>query len=115
MKQLYIVILALFIFSCTNKDYVENNNKEQYSVLDSVVSNSKNNIQVVAKQSQKSDSVITNKIIKTVTKIESLNQEVTILKKENHAIKTENNMLKDKLNSINDTGKPYKLLPISNN
>jgi hypothetical protein len=103
MKILYTVPFILFA-SCDSKE-VKNLKKTltSYEATDSLLQKSKDRMVEVSKIAGKSDSVITVKVDKTVNKIQNLNHEVKVLKKENRE-------LRSRLG--NDDDGRFKLLPI---
>jgi hypothetical protein len=103
MKILYTVPFILFA-SCDSKE-VKNLKKTltSYEATDSLLQKSKDRMVEVSKIAGKSDSVISTKVDKTVNKIQNLNHEVKVLKKENRE-------LRSRLNT-GDDGR-FKLLPI---
>lgn len=104
MKYL-ITLLAVLLIGCgAHETKIENNHTE----LDSILTKSQQHTDIVNGANQKSDSLIGQKVEKTVQKIGQLETQVKELK-------AENNELKIKLNDATDNGKPYSGLPISNN
>jgi len=75
-------------------------------VVDTLLEKSKNSINSIGTKNVKSDSLIVNRVEKTVSKLENLNYEVKILKKENK-------VLRDKLGTSTDNvDDHFGLLPI---
>jgi uncharacterized coiled-coil DUF342 family protein len=93
---------------CDTKKISEKIKATIYDQTDSVLTKSQGNIVVLGRVSEKSDSVITEKVSNTTDKIEHLNKQVNVLKKEN-------NELKKKLNTNSDDAvdQHFGLLPIS--
>lgn len=102
-----IAFAALLLASCTHPETSKTELNES-SKLDSILTKSQQNLTIVGGANQKSDSLVTGKVEKTVQKIGHLETQVKELK-------AENNELKVKLNDATDNGKPYSGLPISNN
>jgi hypothetical protein len=97
-------VLLIFITSCgSNQAESIKKTMINYGLADSILQKSKESLIEVSKISVKSDSVITVKVDKTVNKIQTLNHEVKVLKKENRE-------LRSRLNT-GDDGR-FKLLPI---
>jgi uncharacterized coiled-coil DUF342 family protein len=105
-------LLVLFslpqIPGCDTSKIQETLKKVTYENADSILTKSQSNIVVLGRVSEKSDSVITEKVTKTTEKIENLTHEIKVLKKEN-------NELKKKLNTNSDDAvdQHFGLLPIS--
>jgi hypothetical protein len=97
-------VLLILIASCGSKQS-ESIKKTMinYGLADSILQKSKESLIEVSKISIKSDSTITTKVGKAVNKIQTLNHEVKVLKKENRE-------LRSRLNT-GDDGR-FKLLPI---
>lgn len=74
--------------------------------MDTILQKSMRNIQSVGETTLKSDSVIITRVEKTVTKIENLNHEVKVLKKENKELRA-------KLNDTDNVDGHFGLLPIT--
>lgn len=66
----------------------------EFQSVDSVIQQSQSTFEDINENAKKTDSVINQKVIRVVTKIENLNQEVKELKTENTELKTENTGLK---------------------
>jgi len=105
MKTLYF-LLFLLILGCNSNNVSKIENDEKINKIDSILNQSKQNLISVDRANQKGDSSINQKVEKTV-------KQITTLKTEVKQLKAENNALKDKLNDANDAGKPFKLLPVS--
>ena len=105
-------LLVLFslpqIPGCDTSKIQETLKKVTYENADSILTKSQSNIVVLGRVSEKSDSIITEKVSNTTDKIEHLNKQVNVLKKEN-------NELKKKLNTNSDDAvdQHFGLLPIS--
>lgn len=93
---------------CDTKKISEKIKATIYDQSDSVLTKSQGNIVVLGRVSEKSDSVITEKVTKTADKIENLVHEVTVLKKENNELK------KNRTDSVVPVNKHFDLLPIDN-
>lgn len=79
-----------------------------YENADSILTKSQSNIVVLGRASEKSDSVIAEKVAGTIDKIQDLSHEIKLLKRENNAIKS---------NITHPSGNidgHFELLPISN-
>jgi uncharacterized coiled-coil DUF342 family protein len=94
---------------CDTKKISEKIKATIYDQTDSVLTKSQNNIVVLGRVSEKSDSVITEKVTKTTEKIQDLVHEVNVLKKENNELK------KNRADSTVSINKHFDLLPIDNN
>lgn len=79
-----------------------------YDQTDSILTKSQNDIVILGRVSEKSDSVITEKVSKTTEKIQDLVHKVSILKKENNELK------KNRDDNIDNVDKHFNLLPINN-
>lgn len=106
MKNL--ILLSLILIGCNGNKPKTENSYETDVKIDSIIQQSQKNISTVDSTNKKSDSTITGKVEKTIKQISSL-------KEENKKLKIENNVLKVKLNDIDNSGKPFELLPVSNN
>ncbi len=95
------ILVSLLFLACNNTEL-----KIERQNADSIINKTQNVYESVSQANMKSEQLITNKVDKTVQKIQNLENEVSQLKKEN-------NELKDKLDDINDGGSPFKLLPVS--
>lgn len=105
MKKYILFLILISIFSCNeNKPVITSDgvNVDSLLLINSV------NTHVVSESSKKSDTMITTKVDKTVQKIGNLETQINELKQEN-------NELKGKLDDANDVGKPFRILPVSNN
>jgi hypothetical protein len=104
MKALYFLSFLLIVGCQSSNPKSEIN--EDINKIDSILNQSKQSLITANQANQSSDSSINQKVEKTVNQI-------TTLKVENKQLKVENNALKTQLNSVNDAGKPFKLLPVS--
>jgi malate synthase len=93
---------------CDTKKISEKIKATIYDQTDSVLTKSQGNIVVLGRVSEKSDSVITEKVTKTVDKIQDLTYEVRVLKKENNELK------KNRADTTVSINKHFDLLPIDN-
>lgn len=104
MKNLTYVILGLFILmGCSDNFNIE---EKKYGEVDTLIKTNKDNLSLGWDEDKKSDTFILNKLKKVIYKIDTLKLEIKQLKIENHELKS-NNVDTD------DVGKPYVLLPIS--
>lgn len=92
---------------CQSPTETKKENDETFANIDSIIGESEKNLRILDSTSKKTDSSITGKVEKTVKQITTLKEENTKLKKENEALKV-------KLDDINNVGKPFELLPVSN-
>ena len=106
-------LLVLFtlpqIPGCDTGKVSETLKQVTYENADSILTKSQSNIVVLGRVSEKSDSVIAEKVTKTADKIQDLVREIKVLKKENNELKRKNN-------NIDTTGtvdQHFGLLPIS--
>lgn len=105
MKKILGIIFLSTLIGCSQEPRVKSTSGVD---IDSLIQRSEKNFQTVNQANKRSDSTITNKVDKTVQKIGNLETQVTELKKEN-------NELKEKLDdATNGNGKPFKLVPVSN-
>lgn len=74
--------------------------------IDTILEKSMKNVASMSEKNMESDSMIFTRVEKTVTKIENLNHEVKILKKENRELRA-------KLNDTDNVDGHFGLLPIS--
>ena len=106
-------LLVLFslpqIPGCDTSKIQETLKKVTYENADSILTKSQSNIVVLGRVSEKSDSIITEKVSNTTDKIEHLNKQVNVLKKENNELK------KNRADSTVSINKHFDLLPIDNN
>jgi len=101
MKKILLISL-LFLGCSTNETEVD----LSVDSTDSVLVKSQENLNKANEINKQGDSSITGKVEKTVQKIQVMEKQITELKQENNELKT-------KLNDVNDAGKPFKLLPVS--
>jgi hypothetical protein len=94
---------------CDTKKISEKFKATIYDQTDSVLTKSQNDIVVLGRVSEKSDSVITEKVTNTTEKIHDLVHEVNVLKKENNELK------KNRAGDIDNVDEHFNLLPIDNN
>jgi hypothetical protein len=87
-------------------DTVEVAATESSMSVDTILEKSMKNIVAAGQNDMKSDSLIVVKMEKTVSKIENLNHEVKVLKKENRELRA-------KLNDTDNVDGHFGLLPIS--
>lgn len=90
----------------THSDTVEVVAIELSMPVDTILEKSMKNIAAAGQNDMKSDSLIVVKMEKTVSKIENLNHEVKVLKKENRELRA-------KLNDTDNVDGHFGLLPIS--
>jgi len=103
------IVLSLLIIGCTqSSNYSTNETQKLNEKVDSLLTKSQRNIDSATVQLTKTDSVVVEKVEKTVEKIQTLETE-------NKQLKTENNALKTKLNTANSPGESFELLPVSGN
>lgn len=107
MRLVYALFL-LTVLGCNSNNSPKIENDETAKKLDSIINQSKQSLLLIDEASRKGDSSITQKVEKTV-------KQINVLKEENNQLKAENNVLKTKLNDATDAGKPFNLLPVSNN
>lgn len=74
--------------------------------IDTILEKSMKNVASMSEKNMESDSMIFTRVEKTVTKIEKLNHEVKVLKKENRELRA-------KLNDTDNVDSHFGLLPIS--
>jgi hypothetical protein len=79
----------------------------EIEAVDTILEKSMKNIVAAGQNDMKSDSLIVVKMEKTVSKIENLNHEVKVLKKENRELRA-------KLNDTDNIDGHFGLLPIAN-
>ena len=106
MKLVYSLLILAVLGCNSNNLKVESN--ENLNKADSILNQNKQSLITADSTSKKSDSSIAKKVESTVKQMTTLKQENQQLKKENHALKIQ---LSDPI----DTGKPFKLLPVSGN
>lgn len=81
---------------------------DENQAVDSILEQSQRSFVTADSIGRESDSLINQKVTKTVKQITTLQKEVTTLK-------AENNELKTKLDDAVDAGKPFQLLPVLSN
>jgi len=102
MKWIVVITTTLLLWGCKDHNKIVSSKNID---VDSLISESQKNFELVNKASKSSDSTISNKVDKTIQKIGNLETQV-------QQLKDENNELKIKLNDANDNGQPYRGLPI---
>ena len=102
MRLLLLSLVCLL--SCKDEPIITKHNVN----VDSLLQKSQTNQINATEASKKSDTAISTKVTKTAEKIVKMEGEIKQLKEEN-------NELKDKLDDATDAGRPFKLLPVSNN
>ena len=100
-----LVFLLIFLVGCTSPETNVQNNETQS--VDSILEQSQRSFVTADSANKQSDELINRKVTKTV-------KQITTLKEEVKTLKAENNELKVKLDSVDDVGKPFSLLPVSN-
>jgi hypothetical protein len=85
---------------------IESSAPTEIEAVDTILEKSMKNIVAAGQNDMKSDSLIVVKMEKTVSKIENLNHEVKVLKKENRELRA-------KLNDTDNVDGHFGLLPIS--
>jgi len=101
-----LILVCLFFYGCSSQPK-KNVISSQDAAIDSLIRKNELNLISIETTNKLTDSTITGKVEKTVKQINTLKNEVKQLKEEN-------NELKNKINDINDVGKPFQLLPVSN-
>jgi len=107
MKTLYFLAIVMLI-GCQPKIDAKIETNESIDKIDSIIIHSEQTFATSSAASAKSDSTINQKV-------ETVVKQITVLKQENKQLKSENNELKIMLDSVDDVGKPFKLLPVSGN
>lgn len=105
MKQLLFVFLILLVGCDSPETNIQDNETPQ--AVDSILEQSQRSFVTADSVGRESDQFINTKVTKTV-------QQISVLKEEVKTLKAENNELKVKLDSVDDVGKPFSLLPVSN-
>ena len=105
MKQLLFVFLILLVGCSSPETNIQDNETPQ--AVDSILEQSQRSFVTADSVGRESDRFINTKVTKTV-------KQITTLKEEVKTLKAENNELKVKLDSVDDVGKPFSLLPVSN-
>jgi len=103
--RLLFVFLILLVGCNSPETNIQDNETPQ--TVDSILEQSQRSFVTADSVGRKSDEFINRKVTKTVQQIGTLKEEVKTLK-------AENNELKVKLDSVDDVGKPFSLLPVSN-
>ena len=103
MRLLFILLILLV--SCGSPETNIQNDENQ--AVDSILEQSQRSFVTADSVGRESDQFINTKVAKTV-------KQITTLKEEVKTLKAENNELKVKLDSVDDVGKPFSLLPVSN-
>ena len=103
MRVLFILLILLV--GCSSPETNIQNDENQ--AVDSILEQSERSFISADSIGRESDSLINQKVTKTV-------KQITTLKEEVKTLKAENNELKVKLDSVDDVGKPFSLLPVSN-
>lgn len=115
MKKIVLILLTLFITSCSSNVEEELEDEEvleeavqdkKTSVLDNLIKKSESNQSKIYTINRAVDSTVTKKIEVTTKVMTNLKEKVTELKEVNET-------LKDSINV--NVGRPYKLLPILSN
>jgi septal ring factor EnvC (AmiA/AmiB activator) len=110
----YILLIStIFFIACNNLETKETLDTETYGSIDSIIGKSEQNLTIATGANQKSDSLVTGKIDKTVQKIANLENQVASLQNEVKKLKTENNELKANLDAAYDDGNGYNIRAIS--
>jgi hypothetical protein len=100
-----LFLLLILLVSCGSPETNIQENETQS--IDSILEQSQKSFVSADSVGRKSDEFINRKVTKTV-------KQITTLKEEVKTLKAENNELKVKLDSVDDVGKPFSLLPVSN-
>lgn len=103
--QRSLFVLLILLVGC-NSPEINIKDNETPETVDSIIEQSQRSFVTADSVGRESDQFINTKVAKTVKQITTLKEEVKILK-------AENNELKIKLDSVDDVGKPFKLLPVS--
>ena len=103
--RLLFVFLILLVGCDSPETNIQDNETPQ--AVDSILEQSQRSFVTADSVGRESDRFINTKVTKTVKQISTLKEEVKTLK-------AENNELKVKLDSVDDVGKPFSLLPVSN-
>lgn len=97
-------LLLIFLVGCSSPEINVQNNETQS--IDSILKESEKHFVTADSVDKQSGEFINRKVTRTV-------DQITTLQKEVKTLKAENNELKVKLDSVDDVGKPFKLLPVS--
>lgn len=103
--RLLFVFLILLVGCSSPETNIQDNETPQ--AVDSILEQSQRSFVTADSVGRESDRFINTKVTKTV-------KQITTLKEEVKTLKAENNELKVKLDSVDDVGKPFSLLPVSN-
>lgn len=103
MRVLFILLILLG--GCSSPETNIQNDENQ--AVDSILEQSERSFISADSLNKRSDTLINQKVTKTV-------KQITTLKEEVKTLKAENNELKTKLDDAVDAGKPFQLLPVSN-
>lgn len=103
--RLLFVFLILLVGCNSPETNIQDNETPQ--AVDSILEQSQRSFVTADSVGRESDQFINTKVAKTV-------KQITTLKEEVKTLKAENNELKVKLDSVDDVGKPFSLLPVSN-
>ena len=103
----FAFLVSLLFWGCESDKQEIKIEKNEFETIDTILRKSEENFTTVNRASQRSDSSISEKVEKTVKQINTLKEEVKQLKEENNELKT-------KVDDANNAGKPFKLLPVSN-
>ena len=85
----------------------ESSSPTEIEAVDTILEKSMKSVASMGEKNMKSDSLILTRVEKTVSKIENLNHEVKVLKKENRELRA-------KLNDTDNVDGHFGLLPIAN-
>lgn len=102
--QRFLFILLILLVACSSPETNIQGNENQ--AIDSIIEQSQRSFITADSVGKQSDSLINQKVTVAVKQINTLKETVKTLKEEN-------NDLKIKLDSVDDVGKPFKLLPVS--
>lgn len=100
----YLVLLSLLVGCASKQNPINPETKKLDEAIDSLLIKSQRHIDSATVQLTKTDSVVVEKVEKTIEKIEHLETE-------NKQLKQENAELKAEITDSKSAGKPYKLLP----
>lgn len=100
----YVIVFISLFFTCGGSEI----NNDDYVILDSVISKSNKNLNIINEANKKSDSLVSGKIEQAANKINDLENQVKQLKQENNELKTQ-------ISNMDDDGKPFDFRTISDN